>query len=70
MVILAGIALAAASKGKTAMMQAGLVVIFVGWLAIVAVLVASYRVKAKWGRLQGEQRVRHNQHAIENLYLD
>ncbi|KAJ6025034.1 hypothetical protein N7540_005831 [Penicillium herquei] len=53
--ILAGIALAAASKGKFLLLEAGMVVLTIGWLIIVAFVILSFLSPSQ--RMDGEKKL-------------
>ena len=55
--IIAGIALAAASKGKSSLLEAGMIVLTIGWLTIVAFVAISFRVGLGNRRMEGEDKV-------------
>ncbi|KAJ6104986.1 hypothetical protein N7486_003675 [Penicillium sp. IBT 16267x] len=56
MAILTGIALAAASKGKSTLLEAGMIVLTIGWLFIVAFVVTSLRASSSHLRVDDEKK--------------
>lgn len=56
-IIIAGIALAAASKGKSSLLEAGMIVLASGWLTIVSFVAISFRVGSSNRRMEGEEKV-------------
>ena len=57
MAILTGIALAASSGGKSTLLEAGMIVLTMGWLIIVVFMVISLRASSSNLRVDDEKKV-------------